>query len=401
VGAGEEPLTDAGGGGRTVAATAPRDPFYARVPVFRAFASVMDPALYLPLPAGWAVGVADIVQSTRAIAENRYKAVNMAGAAVIAAVRNALGGRDLPTVFGGDGAGFAVPPADVDAARAALAATAAWAGDELGLEMRIAMVPVAAIRAAGLDVRVARFAQSDDVGYAMFSGGGLGWAEAAMKRGEFAIAPAPPGTRPPLDGLSCRFAEIPARRGLILSLLIVPAAGADPAAFRAAIEDVVALVEASPGKSRPVPDSGPRIAWPPRGIGLEARAARDARRPLWLRRIGVGAFTLFAWFLLRSGVRVGGFDPARYLREVVANSDSRKFDDGLRMILDCAPALSDAIEARLAAATGAVRYGAHRQDAALMTCFVPSPTASDHVHFVDGAGGGYARAAAMLKAGAR
>ena len=29
-----------------------------------------------------------------------------------------------------------------------------------------------------------------------------------------------------------------------------------------------------------------------------------------------------------------------------------------------------------------------------MTCFVPSPTRSDHVHFVDGAAGGYAAAAA-------
>ena len=33
-----------------------------------------------------------------------------------------------------------------------------------------------------------------------------------------------------------------------------------------------------------------------------------------------------------------------------------------------------------------------------MTCFVPSPFAHDHMHIVDGAGGGYARAAEMLKA---
>ena len=58
------------------------------------------------------VGVADIVQSTKAIAENRYKAVNMAGAAVIVAITNALAGRDFPFVFGGDGASFAVSAAD-------------------------------------------------------------------------------------------------------------------------------------------------------------------------------------------------------------------------------------------------------------------------------------------------
>jgi hypothetical protein len=33
-----------------------------------------------------------------------------------------------------------------------------------------------------------------------------------------------------------------------------------------------------------------------------------------------------------------------------------------------------------------------------MTCFTPSPTKSDHVHFIDGAQGGYAAAATALKA---
>ncbi|MBN9001956.1 MAG: DUF3095 family protein, partial [Rhizobiales bacterium] len=56
--------------------------FYAAIPVFRRFSRLMDPALYVPLPEDWLIGVADIVESTKAIAEQRYKAVNMAGAAV-------------------------------------------------------------------------------------------------------------------------------------------------------------------------------------------------------------------------------------------------------------------------------------------------------------------------------
>src|SRR3954453_16730263 len=87
--------------------------FYAGIPVFRGFGSLMDPALYSPLPDDWVIGVADIVESTKAIAEKRYKAVNMAGAAVNAVVANALGGREFPFVFGGDGATFAVSPDDL------------------------------------------------------------------------------------------------------------------------------------------------------------------------------------------------------------------------------------------------------------------------------------------------
>jgi hypothetical protein len=298
-------------------------------------------------------------------------------------------------VFGGDGASFAVAPGDAEKAREALAATAAWADGELGLTLRVALVPVAAIRAQNLDVRVARYGPSENLSYAMFSGGGLAWADAAIKRGEFAVAPAPPGTWPDLTGLSCRFQEFPAARGLILSLLILPAPGADPAAFRALTEEIVTLIESSPEAGRPVPAEGPKFGWPPQGIDLEAHTLPGSGR---FKRARVLATTLVAFLIMRSGLRVGGFVPATYMRQVVENSDFRKYDDGLRMIIDCTPQLADRIERRLAAAAGTVRYGAYRQDAAMMTCFTPSPLRSDHVHFVDGARGGYAAAATALKA---
>ena len=289
------------------------------------------------MPDDWTVGVADIVESTKAIAAQRYKAVNMAGAAVIAAVTNALEGREFPFVFGGDGASFAVSPDDLDRARDALAATATWVRDDLDLVMRVALVPVAAIRAQGLDVRVARFGPSANLSYAMFSGGGLGWAEAAMKRGEFAIEAAPSGTQPDLSGLSCRFEEMPATRGLILSVLVVPARDADPLAFRKVIEDIIHLVERTPDAGRPVPPGGPPLQLAAAGLDYEARAARGGS--LFKRRARVLALTLFAYVVMRFGIKVGGFVPKIYMRQVVENSDFRKYDDGLRMILDCTPEL--------------------------------------------------------------
>ena len=374
------------------------DSFYGTIPVFRGFASLMDPKLYAPLPDDWSIGVADIVELTKAIANQRYKAVNMAGASVIAAVTNALEGREFPFVFGGDGASFAVAPDDLELAREALAATAAWAREDLDLVMRVALVPVSAVRAQGLDVRVARFGPSANLSYAMFSGGGLGWADAAMKRGEFAVDAAPPGTQPDLSGLSCRFEEIAATRGMILSVLAVPARGADPNAFRKVIEDVIQLVERSPDAGRPVPDDGPPLKWPPAGVEFEARAARGGS--LLKRRSVVLAVTLWAYVVMRFGIKVGNFVPRIYRRQVVENSDFRKYDDGLRMILDCTPELEAALTQQLAkaASNGIVRYGLHRQDAAMMTCFVPSVMRPDHVHFIDGARGGYASAATALKA---
>ena len=63
--------------------------------------------------------------------------------------------------------------------------------------------------------------------------------------------------------------------------------------------------------------------------------------------------TLIAYFVMNWGIRLGDFDPAIYRREVVENSDFRKYDDNLRMTLDCTPALADRIEERLTAARAA------------------------------------------------
>jgi Protein of unknown function (DUF3095) len=155
--------------------TAP-DPgsFYGRLPMFDSFAQLTDPAVYAPLPDGWVLGLSDIVRSTAAIEAERYKAVNTAAAAIIAGVANALGDKDFPFVFGGDGASFVLPPEHEQIARHVLAAVAG-VRDDLGMDMRVALVPVEAVRAKGLDVRVARFAPSPDVSYAMFTGGGLAW----------------------------------------------------------------------------------------------------------------------------------------------------------------------------------------------------------------------------------
>lgn len=373
--------------------------FYGSLPVFSSFARLADASAYTPVPDGWVLGLSDIVQSTAAMERGRYKAVNTAAAAVIAGLANDLRGVDFPFVFGGDGASFAVPAEAAETARAVLAATAAWVRDDLDLVLRVALVPVEAIRVAGNDVQIARFAPSPNVSYAMFAGGGLAWAEAQMKAGAFAVEPAPRGTYPDLTGLSCRFAEIAAERGVILSLIAVPAPTADPARFRELVGSLLDIAEGGAEVGRPVPDAGPPARWPPAGLTLEAKALASRGFRPGVALALVAARSLGAYILFRTGWRFGGFDPARYRRQLVENTDFRKFDDGLRMTLDCTPALADRLERTLSEAgrQGIARYGSHRQATALMTCFVPSATRSDHVHFVDGAMGGYAAAARALK----
>ena len=379
--------------------TAPNEAFFDTLPVFEEFEGVADADNYRPLPDDWVLACADIVSSTQAIASGRYKAVNMAGASVISAILNSIGRRDLPFVFGGDGAFVAVPGSTVEQTRAALAAVKTWVAEELQLELRAAIVPIADIRAEGLDVRVARFQASSEISYAMFTGGGASWAEAAMKAGRYGIGAAPAGTRPDLTGLSCRWNPIDAHHGDIVSIIAVPADNGSGAAFQELVADVVALAAGEERGGHPVPVTGPDFGFPPKGMDYEARAAAPKGKRL-RPKLRIMAEVLLALIFYRLRRPAGGFDPMLYKSDVARNSDFRKFDDGLKMTIDVDAGRFDKIEARLekAAAAGICRYGLHRQSSALMTCIVPSPMTRDHMHFIDGAAGGYAMAASNLKA---
>lgn len=378
------------------------DDFLEKLPVILEFEDVADPSLYLPLPDGWALAVADIVDSTGAIEGGRYKAVNMAGAGVISAIANVLGKADLPFVFGGDGAVVAIPPDGLDQARDALARAQSWVQDDMDMQLRAALVPVSEIRANGLDVRVARYRASENATYAMFSGGGNSWAEARMKQGGYTVEAAPSGARPDLTGLSCRWNPIQSNHGRIVSIIAIPGPSGNGRAFRKLVADVVMLANEDGRGGHPVPVDGPELGFVREGLGMEAKA--QAGYGDLLMRLRRSLSILGQVFLVRilyaAGMSLGRFNVAIYKREVASNTDFRKFDDGLKMTVDVSSARLLRIKSALekASADGVCYYGLHEQDAALMTCIVPTALSHDHMHFVDGASGGYATAAARLKA---
>ncbi|KQV70428.1 DUF3095 domain-containing protein [Rhizobium sp. Root1220] len=373
------------------------DAFFAGVPVFTDFEDVTNTGNYRPLPDGWILALADIVGSTQAIEGGRYKDVNMAGASVISAVLNAVEKGDYPFVFGGDGALIALPGSLEDVAREALAAVQVWVEEDLQLTLRIAVVPLQDIRVQGLDVRVARYAASPFVTYAMFAGGGTSWAERQMKADSYGVDRAPTGTRPDLAGLSCRWNPIEARNGKIVSIIAIPGEAGSGPQFQQLVGQIVAISAELNRASHPVPVEGPKLAFSLAGINREAMAVAPKGRR-FLRKLGIIAQTGLAYVLMRFSLSLGSFDADDYRRDLAGNSDFRKFDDGLKMTIDVDEAHLRRIEILLEEAQekGITRYGLHRQDSALMTCFVPTPLAQDHIHFIDGASGGYAVAASQI-----
>lgn len=375
--------------------------FFAALAPLENPSQAFDPARYRPAPDEWALAVTDIVDSTRAVAEGRHKTVNFVAAMGIAAAKNVCLPQPIPFLFGGDGAVFMVPAEQADAARRALARVRGAARRDYGLELRAGLVATGALRRFGCDVRVARLETSPGNSFGLFDGGGVGALDDALRgRGPSelgALADVPEslddGVAPDLTGLSCRWAPLRSRQGKMLSLIIHGAA--DPGT----IYDEVMRLAGRGGDPRPVRLDTLEARWPPAAFMLEARARARGRWIVpWALR--VLAETLVARFFIARGKPVAGFDIERYRVEITTNTDFCKHDRTLCFVVDCAAADIDAVRECLTrhARVQGFAWGMDVSDTATMTCLVTSDAAGRHVHFVDGGGGGYTKAARQLKA---
>jgi hypothetical protein len=184
--------------------------------------------------------------------------------------------------------------------------------------------------------------------------------------------------------------------------LLVQARAADRTEAAAIYGDVVRRIEQIlEGDGRPVAFQNLRLATERKLFEAEAKllsGRADGVGFAW-RRFQASAVTRIGRLLLQKGWNALGFPGATYRQSVAANTDYRKFDDTLRMVLDVSPAQHRAVEAYLGEEHDAGRlvFGVHAAEAALMTCIITDLQAN-HVHFVDGANGGYALAAKQMKA---
>jgi hypothetical protein len=380
--------------------------FYDQIDPATDLDAALDPARYEAAPADWRLVITDIERSTEAIAHGRQKTVNMIAASCIAAVRNACVGQEIPFAFGGDGATLLVPPDRVDAALAALAGVRASARTA-GLVLRVGAMAVGDLRALGHGVLVARYEAAPGIIFAMFRGGGVAFLDRVLKGNE----PEPPaclirapaeGAAPDLTGLSCRFEPIASRGGRTVSL--VAAMLGEHEDYRPVLSKVleIASVNARPTSPATLAAAFSRTWLPNRKnieMELDVLGAGDGTSRL-RRRLSIVGGWLAAQVSLRLGIRMGGRSFRRELEEKVRNSDFAKADDGLQMVIDCTPDELARIEGYLMEleTAGVLVFGLHVSDSALMTCLVDSAMENWHVHFIDGAGGGYAHAARMMKA---
>jgi hypothetical protein len=364
--------------------------FVESLPVLQTFEEALSVKNYIKVPDGWFIAVTDVVRSRDVIKDGRFKAVNMAGVAMITGVMNAKEYHNIPYIFAGDGSAIAFAPEDFDLVRDVLSRTRTWAKEELALELRAAIVPIEKIREQKADVLLTGLYVSEAIKNYAFIGRGLALAESLMKAGEFTVDPAPSGEYPDLTGLSCRWMPIERQGYTIISLIVEAAEDKQRIPEHLTIE-LLDLVEADTTGGHPVPEEQVRFKWPVDGLDLESKATGDGKFKLY-------CVALLAWVLDKTGWSLGDFNPHHYRKQLALNTDYRKIHDGIRMTLSLDQAKLSELKAFLEKnrAAGYLKYGLSEQDQALLTCFVPSISSDDHYHFMDGAGGGYAAAASNI-----
>ncbi|TAN65820.1 MAG: DUF3095 family protein [Methylobacter sp.] len=374
--------------------------FYLELEPFTDFIDFTRPELYRCAPSDCLVVITDVRGSTEAIKAGQYKWVNMAGATTIVALANVLGGTDFPFVFGGDGATALVPMerrADIERV---LSIARAHAQEAFGLKLVTGLIAHSELIEAGAPVSVARFVLPGGPSIAFFSGDGLSLAERWVKSGRGVIAEHVGHDQTDvLNGLSCRWAPLKSARGEMLAILVRPREkGVQALAMLhrllAEIGTIVDLEapEANPIKTRQLSVEG---IW--RAARAEARI--QGRLHFFLAICKIAYEMILVRILRRLKFKFANRDIPRYIDSLPTHSDFRKFDETLRMVIDCSPEMQKAIRALLESerAAGRIYFGLHASSTALMTCFLQRFEDGGHVHFVDGNDGGYAMAAVELK----
>ena len=92
---------------------------------------------------------------------------------------------------------------------------------------------------------------------------------------------------------------------------------------------------------RPVTLDRLGVAAPAQAIALEAHALKSTGASGVRATVNAAAGYALGVTFHTFKLKAGGFDAAVYAADVAANADFRKFDDGLRMTLDCTPAFAD------------------------------------------------------------
>jgi len=362
---------------------------------------VFQPHYFREVPPDWFVIISDVKNSTEAVNAGRHNDVNLVAAGSLVVALNIAKAKNIqiPFFFGGDGGTLLVPEQLLNEILIGLSLHNVNSIKNFDLELHIGSRQVKDILAEGHFIRLAKVEFGKGLNKAIVVGDGLKVAEQFIKQSsqdenykEESV------DELNLTGLECRWDRIkpPSEENEIVCYLIETV---DPLNQLEVYRNVLLKMDEIYGSiENRSPLSLDRLK-----LLLNFRKIRKemlAKYGRWKTNYFTISFlkTIIGKFFFRFNLNFQNLSGREYLSQLISNADTLVIDGRINTII------SGKMDKRIKLLNflseqeknGSLVYGYHISKESVMTCYIENRNAK-HIHFVDGADGGYTEAAKKLK----
>jgi len=364
-------------------------------------AEVFQPYHFRDVPPDWFVIISDVKNSTEAVNAGRHNDVNLVAAGSLVVALNIAKSKNIqiPFFFGGDGGTLLVPGQLLNEILIGLSLHNVNTIKNFGLELHIGSRQVKDILSAGHFIKLAKVEFGSGLNKAIVVGDGIKVAEQLIKQSEKEknnIAENLDELN--LTGLECRWDRIkpPNEENEIVCYLIESVNPLEQ--FEVYRSVLLKLDEIYGSIETRSPLSLDRLK-----LLLNFQKIRKemlAKYGRWKANYFTFSFlkTIIGKFFFRFNLNFKNLSGREYLSQLISNADTLVIDGRINTII------SGKMDKRIKLLNflseqekkGALIYGYHISKESVMTCYIENRNAK-HIHFVDGADGGYTEAAKKLK----
>ncbi|MGJ8683282.1 MAG: DUF3095 family protein [Nonlabens sp.] len=359
---------------------------------------VRNDKYFCNVPQDWHVVVADVKDSTYAVANGFHNEVNLAATGSVVTVINQIKGNlsetEVPYFFGGDGATFLVHDSFIEEVNQALETYRIHVEKNLALTLIVGSMRVSKIIENGYSLRLAKSKLNKYLTVPVVLGHGLKFAESQIKNDVTKKSiPTNLNSKINLNGMECRWDEISPKQKdhKVLCLLVNTVNEDSQTELYSDILDIITLLFGTLSERTPISVNR-----------LKLKATLSKIKKEMIARIGQNklSYLLKHWIVTNfGGIYFKYFkEGQQYLSKVSLLSDTIMIDGSLNMVIEGSTEQIERLEnyLKLLEQEGKIKYGVHITYASVMSCYVQDRK-ENHIHFVDGTEGGYTSAAIIYK----
>jgi Protein of unknown function (DUF3095) len=373
------------------------DLFYSRLPVNEIPLSdlLTEEHLFYKVPGNWYVVITDVKKSTKAVEQGLHETVNLVATGSIVAVLNIAYKANItvPFFFGGDGATFIIPSSILDSTLDALTIHQENTKRSYDLTLRVGSVPVDHIYKEAHALQLSKLRTSKLFSIPVLLGDGLSHAEKLIKGEDYMLSTVTKkGEELDLTGMQCRWDKIkpPQNYDEVVSLLVTACDNEKQATVFKKVIDTLDEIYGEQEKRKPISVPMLKLKATLEKISQEMRVKFGGLKPAYLLHRWITTLLGYFYFRTKKG--------KKYLLQLVDMSDTLIIDGKINTVISGTSSQREKLQAALNELEndGHIKYGLYVSKESVMSCYVRNMN-EDHIHFVDGAEGGYTKAAGMLK----